>query len=118
MSSPTQPYSGPTGPLDPAASILLADLEASFGELTLADEDGPLGSQRGGPPREVLEEIAAADAALARLAQSGQTVHFSECGDGSTRIELQSLDGITLRTLSAAEAIALACGGPGTDGAW
>lgn len=111
MSSPTQPITGRTGPVDAGPVALVGDFSTFLPELALVERSPLVRIGRVDPPHEVLDQIAFADAAMACLARRGQRVAFcDEQVDGITRIELQSLDGVTLRTLSAAEAIALACG--------
>ena len=65
-----------------------------------------------GPPPEVLEQMAHADAINARLRASGRELAFELSGDGcSLRIELRDSAGKLLRILSAEEAVEIAAGG-------
>lgn len=64
-----------------------------------------------GPPPEVLEQMAHADAINARLRASGREIRFALSPDGcSLRIELRDTAGNLLRTLSVSEAAAIAAG--------
>jgi hypothetical protein len=64
-----------------------------------------------GPPPEVLEQMAHADAINARLRASGRKIAFALSADGcSLRIELRDIAGNLLRTLTVAEAAELAAG--------
>lgn len=65
-----------------------------------------------GPPAEVLEQMAQADAINERLRASGRQLSFALSSDGcSLQIELRDTDGNLLRALSAAEAFEIAAGG-------
>lgn len=77
----------------------------------LAHEEGSLSIDltRSGPPPEVLEQMARADAINSRLRASGRELSFSLSPDGgSLQIELRERGGRLLRVLSPAEAIELA----------
>jgi len=67
----------------------------------------------GGPPQELLEEIAAADAVAVQLRDSGYQLRFfpSACGQ-RTRIEIHDGAGEIVSTLSAAQAVAMAAAVP------
>ncbi len=68
-----------------------------------------------GPPAEVLEQMARADAINARLRASGRQLVFALSGDGrSLQIELRDTAGNLLRTLTAAEALDIAAGADAT----
>lgn len=75
--------------------------------------DGPLQEPsidltRSGPPAEVLEQMARADAINARLRASGMQLAFSLSGDGcALQIELRDTAGNLLRMLTADEALAI-----------
>jgi hypothetical protein len=64
----------------------------------------------GGPPVEVLEQIARAQGAIANLRDHGRQVRFITAAGRRTRIELQDGYGATIRALSVREAIELAAG--------
>jgi hypothetical protein len=60
------------------------------------------------PPPEVLAEVDAAAARVDELAAAGREVHFiTTPGGGRVVIELRTLDGTVLRTLSPSEALEL-----------
>jgi hypothetical protein len=78
----------------------------------LAHDDGSLSIDltRSGPPPEVLEQMARADAINSRLRASGRELSFSLSADGcSLQIELRDFSG-PVRVLSPAEALELAAG--------
>jgi hypothetical protein len=62
-----------------------------------------------GPPPEVLEEIDVAWERAGGLLDAGIELHF-DLGSGAVRAELRTADGTVVERLSAAEALALACG--------
>jgi hypothetical protein len=77
----------------------------------LAHDEGTLSIDltRSGPPPEVLEQMARADAINSRLRASGRELCFSLSADGcSLQIELRDSSGQLMRVLSPAEAIELA----------
>src|SRR4051794_6348498 len=96
MSSPSAP------PTDPSA--------------TEGAHEGPeygrvIDLTRGGPPAELLDQMARADEINMRLRQSGREICFVLSADGrSLQIELRDAAGSVLRILSLAEAIELAEG--------
>jgi hypothetical protein len=64
-----------------------------------------------GPPVQVLEQMAHADAINNRLRPSGRQLCFALSADGcSLQIELRDTAGNVLRMLSADEALAIAAG--------
>lgn len=67
----------------------------------------------GGPPPELIEQMARADEVNTRLRESGQEICFALSADGRTlAIELRDTrNGGLLRTISLSEAIELAEGG-------
>lgn len=66
----------------------------------------------GGPPPELLDQMAHADEINTRLRASGRELAFALSGDGcSLQIELRDTSGKVLRVLSLPEAIELAEGG-------
>jgi len=86
-----------------------------------ADPGGPEGAPgdpraidltRGGPPAELLDQMARADEINVRLRRQGREIAFAMSSDGrSLQIELRDAAGCVLRTLSLSEAIDLAEGG-------
>ena len=66
----------------------------------------------GGPPPEVLDQMARADEINMRLRRSGRELCFELSADGcSLQIELRDSAGRVLRVLSLAEAVDIAEGG-------
>lgn len=66
----------------------------------------------GGPPAELLDQMARADELNLRLRAVGREIAFALSADGrSLAIELRDQQGCVLRTLSLSEAIDLAEGG-------
>jgi hypothetical protein len=115
MSSPILPITDFSGcPTDtpnvPAAAedigVIVSALSADEYPLTLI-------ASRGGPPPELLEQIAVAGAIEEQLRESGRRLRFSLHADGErTRIELVDCDGNAMRRLSTAEALEVAAGKP------
>jgi hypothetical protein len=67
---------------------------------------------RGGPPAELLDQMARADEINMRLRRDGREIAFALSSDGrSLQIELRDHAGCVLRTLSLSETIDLAEGG-------
>jgi hypothetical protein len=94
----------PTGAED--IGVIVSALSADEYPLTLI-------ASRGGPPPELLEQIAVAGAIEEQLRESGRQLRFSLHADGErTRIELVDRDGNAVRRLSTAEALEVAAGKP------
>ncbi len=104
MSLPTQPIEGASRPADVASPY--DDGHAPEPGL---ERSPRITVTRGGPPAEVLELLGSAAAAFELLDLQGLTVTFEDAEHGHTRITLTDLDGLALRALTPAEAIALAC---------
>jgi hypothetical protein len=101
MSSPSAP------PTDPSATDGAPD---DRGEPRAFD------LTRGGPPAELLDQMARADEINTRLRRSGREIAFALSPDGgSLQIELRDGAGRLMRTLSLSEAIDLAEGGAVPD---
>jgi hypothetical protein len=99
-------------PTDSAASMPPQgeDQPISY-ELAHADGSLSIDLTRSGPPPEVLEQMANADAINSRLRASGRELSFSLSADGcSLQIELRDRHGQLLRVLSPAEAMEIAAG--------
>ncbi len=97
MSSPSAP------PTDPSATEGAPDDRGEPRAIDLT---------HGGPPAELLDQMAQADEINTRLRRSGREIAFALSSDGcSLRIELRDEAGRVIRTLSLAEAIDLAEGG-------
>jgi hypothetical protein len=70
-------------------------------------------ASRGGPPREVLEQIAVAIGIEERLRAAGRRLRFHAAERGERmRIEFHDCDGAVVRTVSAVEAVEVAAGKP------
>jgi len=90
MSSPILPAQGPSGPP--------------------VENDS---ASAGGPPPEVLDQIAAAARIGEQLRQAGHEVRFFSPADGGrVSIEVHDGDGNAIGTLSPAAALELAAGSP------
>jgi len=114
MSSPILPLKGLSGLfIDmPSVATSTEDIDALVSELTESDAPRPVIASRGGPPPELLEQIAAAGLVEEELRSSGHRLRFSSLPGGRTKIELCDGDGSALRTLSAAEALEIVAGKP------
>jgi hypothetical protein len=116
MSSPILPIDieGPFGPPRVTPSVGSAeDIGAFVSELTAGETTLSLAASRGGPPPEVLDQIAAAGRVDERLREDGHQLRFTPAEPGGrTRIELCDREGNAVRTLSTAEALEMAAGKP------
>jgi hypothetical protein len=113
MSSPILPITDFTGrPTDiPQAPTGAEDIGAIVSALSAGEFPLTLIASRGGPPPELLEEIAAAGMIEERLRDGGHRLRFtSAVGGRPTTIELIDRDGNTMRSLSTAEALEVAAG--------
>jgi hypothetical protein len=115
MSSPTQPIDGPLGQatLTPSAPSSVDDVGAFLSELAASADSLSIDASRGGPPPEVLDQIAAAGRIEEQLRESGQQLRF--CAATPTeqvRVELHDSQRNVVRPLSIAEALELAAGRP------
>ncbi len=113
MSSPTTPISdaarpshGPAGTPDPEAAGFAAELARS-------ERSEGIDISEAGPPDEVLDQMARADAINMRLRGEGHEISFALSSDGCRlEIELRDSSGNLLRTLSATEMADIASGKP------
>jgi hypothetical protein len=115
MSSPIIPIEGPSDPsrVTPPADSGADDIAPFAYELEAGETTFALAASRGGPPHEVLEQIALAGTIDERLRASGQQLRFTLAEGGRrTRIEMHDREGNVVRTLSAAEALEMAAGRP------
>jgi hypothetical protein len=114
MSSPFLPTLGPLGPQTHSLGAPGGQDELSQLVSELGSDEGSfsIGAAHGGPPPEVLAQMREADEVLRRLRERGLDVRFSPgSGDEPTTIELHDSEAGTVRTLSIAEAAAIAAGG-------
>ncbi len=115
MSSPILPIHRPSRPssITPSAGANAEDIGAFVSELAAGKATLTLAASRGGPPLEVLDQIAAAGRIEEQLRASGHQLRFSPAAPGErTRIEIHDREGNAVRTLSTAEALELAAGKP------
>jgi hypothetical protein len=115
MSSPILPITDLSGyPTDtPQAPIAAEDIGGIVSALSAGEYPLTLIASRGGPPPELLEQIAVAGALEEQLRESGRQLRFTPLAGGErTRIELVDCDGNAMRTLSTAEALEMAAGKP------
>ena len=80
--------------------------------LEVLDRAVAIEAARGGPPPEVLEQMAGASEIHAGLRRSGAALRFSGGEGEGLRIELWRDQGASMRTLTASEAVAIAAGEP------
>jgi len=119
MSSPIMPTEGPSGPatVKPAAGVVADDIGAFVSALAASEGALAIDASRTGPPRQVLDEIAAAGRTHDRLRESGYQVRFLAAAPGGRpTIELHDGAGDVARTLSAGEAMEIAGGRPLEEG--
>jgi hypothetical protein len=96
----------------PPAGISGADPENDPPARRDRGDDPAIDLTGSGPPAEVLDQMARADAINARLRASGRQITFALSDDGcSLQIELRDGAGNLLRILSATEAHEIAAGG-------
>ncbi|HEY4809466.1 MAG TPA: hypothetical protein VIH71_00265 [Solirubrobacteraceae bacterium] len=115
MSSPILPITDISGcPTDtPQVPTAAEDIGVVVSTLSAGEYPLTLIASRGGPPPELLEQIAVAGAIEEQLRESGRQLRFSLQANGErTRIELVDCDGNVMRRLSTAEALELAAGKP------
>lgn len=115
MSSPILPITDLLGrPTDtPQATSTAEDIGVIVSALSAEEYPLPLIASRGGPPPELLEQIAIAGAIEEQLRESGRQLRFSLLTNGErTRIELVDRDGNAMRSLSTTEALEVAAGKP------
>jgi len=115
LSSPILPIQGPPGPSSPTGSgrTEAGDPAAFLAALATGDRGLSIEATRGGPPPEVLDQVAAAAAFNEQLRVNGQEIRFrAPDSGGRVSIEVHDKEGGTVRTISVAEAIELAAGRP------
>ena len=95
----------------PSPASSAEDIAAFVTELAAECSPLALDARRGGPPLEVLEQMAAAGRIDAQLRETGQYLRFLPAAPGErTRIEIHDHEGKLVKSLSTAEAIELAAG--------
>jgi hypothetical protein len=114
MSSPIIPIEGlsdlPTVTSSADGSVEYVGAFAS--ELATGGSTLALVAGRGGPPAEVLDQIALAASIEEQLRENGRQLRFLAAQDGRTRIEIHDREGDVVGTLSTAEALEVAAGKP------
>ncbi len=125
MSSPITPPQGPAAaqsvrPTDAARSSAASRstgapfaLEPTVSLNALPASPPSLNTLPASPPQEVLEEMASAAQTYEALCSQGRELRFArDEQSGRTRIEVRDRAGNVLKTLSHAQALALAAGTP------
>jgi secreted protein with Ig-like and vWFA domain len=115
MSSPILPITGPLGRPSQTSPLSSrgADFAAIMSTLSSSSHEPDIEAARGGPPPELLEQMAGADQINQQLRESGRQLRFATVEDGpGATVELQDLEGNTLRGISVAEAVEIAAGKP------
>jgi hypothetical protein len=115
MSSPIMPITGPLGPASPTppATAGGGDFAVLMSKLYGSGHGPDIEAGRGGPPPELLDQMAAADEINQQLRESGRELRFSIAEPAAgVKVELHDLDGNALRTVPVAEALEIAAGKP------
>jgi hypothetical protein len=113
VSSPTTPITDPVRPSHGTAPSDDPEAVGFAAELARSERGEGIDISEAGPPDEVLDQMARADAINTRLRQEGYEISFALSPDGCRlEIELRDSSGNLLRTLSASEAADLAAGKP------
>lgn len=113
MSSPILPITGPLGPAAPPSSAVAGDIAAFVSELDASQRALTVEAGRGGPPQEVLDQMAGADAIHQQLLQGGREPRFTLDGPGrSPTVALHDRETGASRPMTVAETAALAVGEP------
>ena len=115
MSSPITPPQGPLAaqPVRPIAAPRSSAAPQSTGAPFALEPTVSLNTVPASPPHEVLEEMADAAHTYEALSAQGRELRFArDEQSGRTRIEVRDRAGNVLKTLSPAQALALAAGTP------
>ena len=115
MSSPILPIQGPLGQSSrtPDTRTAPADAVAFLSELASNDARLTIAAARGGPPPEVLEQMAAAGGIEEGIREAGYELRFATPLPGArVSIELRDLDSNRTRVVSVGEAFDIAAGKP------
>jgi len=113
MSSPILPIAGPGDPINFTRPTAEGGSDAAFISELDAARGISIGAGRGAAPPEVLDEVAEAGRLHDELRREGHVLAFLPTAPGNApAIELRDLRGNTLRTLTTAEAFAIAAGQP------
>ncbi len=118
MSSPITPPQGPAAaqpvrPTEAAGSPVALQGAVRSGPSFASELSVALDTVPASPPQEVLEEMASAAQNHEALRAQGRELRFSrDEQSGRTRIEVRDRSGNMLKTLSPAQALAVAAGAP------
>ena len=115
MSSPITPSQGllAAQPVRPIAASRSSAAPQSAGAPFALEPTVSLNTVPPSPPREVLEEMARAAQTYEALSAQGRELRFArDEQSGRTRVEVRDRAGNVLRTLTQAQALALAAGTP------
>jgi hypothetical protein len=113
MSLPIMPIQVLSGQPRPTENAQGADVEAFVSELSASDRALTIAADRGGgPPAEVLDQIAVAGRISEQLRENGTHLRFSTGREGRVTIELLDTKSNTVSKLSIAETLELAAGRP------
>jgi hypothetical protein len=83
--------------------------DAVFADALKAQTDVRVDAIPASPPKEVIDEVLAAQKAIEDMHARGRTLHF-EMDAGRVKILLQDLEGNTLRRIPATEALEISTG--------
>jgi hypothetical protein len=115
MSSPITPSQGPPAaqPVWPTPTSRSSAAPQSAGAPFALEPTVSLNTVPPSPPHEVLEEMAGAAQTYEALSAQGRELRFArDEQSGRTQIEVRDRSGNVLKTLSPAQALALAAGTP------
>ena len=113
MSSPILPIAGLGDPINSIRPTAEGGSDAAFMSELDSARVISIGAGRGAAPAEVLAEVAEAGRLHDELRRDGHVLAFLSTDPGKApAIELRDLRGNTLRTLTTAEAFAIAAGQP------
>ncbi|HEV3046712.1 MAG TPA: hypothetical protein VGY13_05065 [Solirubrobacteraceae bacterium] len=115
MSSPTPSFQSLPGspiPTHPGSATEIGDVGAFIERLAGGVSTLGIEAERGGPPPEVLAEIAAAASFVEQMHENGYQLRFFSRAQGERpRIELHDREGHAVSVLSTLEAFELAADG-------
>jgi hypothetical protein len=115
MSSPITPPQGPTAarPVHPTEAAKSSAAPQGTGASFASELSVSLNTLPASPPQEVLEEMASAAQTYEALSTQGRELRFArDEQSGLTRIEVRDRAGNVLKTISPAQALAVAAGAP------
>jgi hypothetical protein len=100
-----------TGRVAPGPTAVRRAGDAGFADALKAQADDAVRNDAipASPPKEVMDEVLAAQKAIEEMHSRGRMLHF-EMDAGRVKILLQDLDGNTLRRIPASEALEISSG--------